>query len=203
MAGRRSKYGGKKYGKMAYFTQEEYEMINALGIDFSTITREMWLGYLGSDDLGIDQLETDIDKERAQLASKELALREKRRIKEIMEAQQIREKVESFVPAYWLRFFLANEARTAFKKWAIMQRYDDVNLDNFSISQLDLRKIKADMESGLLLPDAPLEKWAEYNLRIKNGKMKQDARVALVKELSVSVNLTLAEKKDNLEENYK
>lgn len=199
MAGRRSKYGGKKYGKMAYFTQEEYEMINALGLDFSTITREMWLGYIGSDDLGIDQLQTDIDKERAQIASKELALREKRRIKEIMEAQQIKEQVESLIPAYWLRFFLVNDARTAFKKWAIMQRYDDVNLDNFAIAQVDLRRIKGDMESGLLLPNSPLEKWAEYNLKIKNGKMKQDARVALVKELSVSVNLTIDEKKQNLE----
>lgn len=154
------------------------------GLNLSEEFTNYLLARLNGDILGIEQLRKKEGDLKTELIAIRRQIQDKERIERIMQEQQLKEEIEGLVSAYWLRQFNTNAQRTQFKKWASLTSFQDVNLDNFAIRAKETAKIRADSQSGLLLPNSPLEKWAEYELIIKDPKMKQTAREELIKELS-------------------
>lgn len=169
------------------------DQIKANGLDgrFSSLTIQMWENYLNSDEMGIDQLEADITKLRAETNTKELLLNEKRKLKEAARRHGIEEKVDELVDAWVLKHLMTElvNGKLFFKKWKVLATRENSDVAWFKLPYKSKTQINADVESGVLSPDSSIEKYAKYEFHAYNQKLKLEAREDLIRLFTKNLEL--------------
>ena len=122
--GRPSKYGDMKNTSLR-LKRETYELAQSRGVNINAFVNIALPQYLQSDRLGIDELEAENTRLKERISANEVLIKEKKRAMEIMKEQDLDEKVEGLIPAYWLRHFLVDKANWTFKQWRHLNSTSD------------------------------------------------------------------------------
>lgn len=191
----------KAVRKTVYIPESLDGQIKASGLNFSDKTTELWKAYLDSDELGIEELEEEIDKLETERKAKESQLKEKLRLKGQIDQLQLKEKIKDLIKPFILRDFLVKPERNGFRNWAILRHYSGFIGELFEFPKETIFEIRKDIETGVLAPDTPLEFYQKYAWTLKDKGMKEKARERLITELSQSTAQDRARKRadDTLE----